>query len=97
MEYHAQLEIQQHEDDDLDYPVDFSSWIPSGSVISSHVVSLQAGLTLGTNSHTDDSVLFWVSGGTAGTQYAAEVKITLDTGQIYVITFSFSIVDVLTV
>ena len=96
-EYHANMVVEQHEDDDLDYPFDFTSWLPSGDTISSHVVSVESGLTLGTNSHTTTEVAFWISGGTAGTDYACEVKVTTANSRVYNLTFSFSIVDVRTV
>lgn len=71
----------------LDYKFDWaaetngtgtSDWLAAGETITSHTVTVEAGLTKDSDSatDTDTSVTVWLSGGTAGTDYDVACEIT---------------------
>ena len=97
-DYYPGLIIEQHEDDVLDYTFDFSEFLTGSEVIASHTVTIDTGLTKSNDSHNDTSVVFWISGGTAGEKYACEVQITTDSSpaRVYNLTLAFDVVDVRT-
>lgn len=70
----------------LDYKFDWaaltngsgdSDWLDSGETISSHTVTVEAGLTKDSDSATDTntSVTVWLSGGTVDTDYDVSCEI----------------------
>jgi len=60
----------------LDYSLDFSNYLPSGDTISSISIAVDSGITVVSNSNTDTVATAIISGGTAGTIYNVEFKIT---------------------
>jgi hypothetical protein len=52
-----------------------SDWLASGETISSHTVTVEAGLTKDSDSESSGKVTVWLSGGTAGTWYTVACKI----------------------
>jgi hypothetical protein len=54
----------------LDYSLDFSNYLPTGDTIST------VSITVDSNSNTDTVATAIISGGTAGTIYNVEFKIT---------------------
>ena len=89
----------QHPLEVLDHALDFASQIPTGdSLTGSPVVDVEAGLTL-TPSGTaapaisGTTVAFWLGGGTAGTTYAGEVRVTTANGRTLVANFEIAIAD----
>jgi len=71
----------------LDYKQDWATntnqstgtdWLASGETITAATVTADSGLTVDSDSITDTntSVTFWLSGGTAGTEYNVVVHIT---------------------
>ena len=76
----------------LDYKFDFaaltngsgdSDWLASGETISSYEVTVDDGLTLDSDSlaNSDTSVVAWLSGGTAGSNYKVTCAITTSEGR----------------
>lgn len=60
----------------LDYQWDWSDWLEAGETISSYVLTVPAGLTLGTNSNTTTKVTAFLAGGTVDTGYKVQCRIT---------------------
>lgn len=60
----------------LDYSLDFSDYLPSGDTISSISVSADSGITVVSSTNTDTVATAVISGGTAGTIYNVEFRIT---------------------
>lgn len=66
----------------LDYAFDWATyWLESGETISSHVVTVGAGLTNDSDSETDGVVTAWLSGGAVGTTYDVACKIVTSCGR----------------
>ncbi len=64
----------------LDYKIDWSAWL-AGDTIATSTWVIPAGLTAGTTSFTTTSATTWVSGGTMGTTYTLDNKITTGGGR----------------
>ena len=62
----------------LDYKFDWSQWLQSGEVITSHSVAAPTGISVDSSSATDSdtSVTAWLSSGTDGIQYIVTCTIT---------------------
>lgn len=62
----------------LDYKFDWSQWLQSGEVITSHSVAASTGISVDSSSVTDSdtSVTAWLSSGTDGIQYIVTCTIT---------------------
>lgn len=69
-------------DANLDYPFDWSDWLPSGDTISSVTWVVSSGLIQGTTSNTATSATIWLSGGTSGNAYSVTCRITTSQGRI---------------
>ena len=65
-----------------DYVWDFAPFLAAGDTIASHVMVVDPGITLGTNSHTPSTVTARISGGTAGLNYNVTARVTTTAGQI---------------
>jgi len=67
----------------LDYAFDWEteSWLETGETISSHVITVPAGITKDSDSEADGIVTVWLSGGTAGEDYVITCKITTSAGR----------------
>lgn len=65
----------------LDYAFNWASWLASGETISTHTVTVPSGLTKDSDSESSGIVTAWISGGTAGTEYTVECKITTSAGR----------------
>jgi hypothetical protein len=52
-----------------------SDWLASGETISSHTVTVEAGLTKDSDSESGGKVTVWLSGGTALTNYEVTCQI----------------------
>lgn len=60
----------------LDYCFDWSDWLAGDSdTIASHTVTVDAGITLDSDSATTTKVTAWVSGGTGGNSYKLTCRI----------------------
>ena len=65
----------------LDYAFDWNTWLASGEIISSRVVTADTGLTKVSDSESSGIVTAWLSGGTAGTSYNVACKIVTSDGR----------------
>lgn len=63
----------------LDYALDWSAWLQAGETLSTATVTADAGLTVQASPApgiNGSKVVWWLSGGTAGTTYGIEVEVT---------------------
>lgn len=60
----------------LDYSLDFSNYLPTGDTINTVSVSADSGITVVSTSNTDTVATAIISGGTAGSIYNVEFRIT---------------------
>lgn len=60
----------------LDYAFDWTDWLETGETISSHVITVEAGITKDSDSEASGIVIVWLSGGTHGEDYIVACKIT---------------------
>lgn len=77
-------EINKGPNDVLDYYFDWTSWLDSTSpaeTISSHEITVPAGLTLDSSEETGGVVKVWLSGGTVGKKYPVTCKIVTSAGR----------------
>jgi hypothetical protein len=70
-----------------------SDWLASGETILSYEITAQDGITLDSDSATDDTVTVWLTGGTAGTWYTVACKITTNAGRIDERTMNIRVLD----
>ena len=66
----------------LDYVFDWTEWLATGETIESYVITVDAGLTLNSDSESNGAVVAWISGGEAGKWYKVACKITTNAGRI---------------
>ena len=60
----------------LDYAFDWATnWLQDGETISSHVVTVETGLTKDSDSESSGVVTVWLSGGTVGERYDVGCRI----------------------
>lgn len=69
-------------DANLDYSVDWSDWLATGDTIASSVWTVPTGLTEGADNEALGIATVYLSGGTAGSDYAVANKITTTAGRI---------------
>jgi hypothetical protein len=64
----------------LDNNTGLTNWLEVGETILDHTVTVPAGITLVSSEliNTGTTVLFWISGGTDGTDYEIECEIITD-------------------
>jgi|AMWB02.1.fsa_nt_gi hypothetical protein len=66
----------------LDYVFNWATWLAGISdTISSHTVTVPAGITLGSSSIVGSTVVAWISGGTAATTYQVTCHIVTAAGR----------------
>lgn len=65
----------------LDWRWDWSQWLETGETIVTSVMTVSAGLTLDSDSHTLTTATAWLSGGTAGAPYEVANRITTNQGR----------------
>lgn len=66
---------------ELDYAVDWSTWLAGGETITTSVWIIPDGIVEGDTSNTTTIATVWLSGGTAGQQYAVTNRITTNQGR----------------
>lgn len=54
----------------LDFSIDWSGWLKSGENISTVTWTVPPGIVEAVSTHDDTSMTIWLSGGTAGEDYA---------------------------
>lgn len=70
----------------LDYKFDFNAtspgpWLNDGETITTHTVTVEAGITKDSDTADSTSVTVWLSGGTAGTDYIVTCHVTTSAGR----------------
>lgn len=65
----------------LDYVVNWASWLADSETITAATVTASTGITVNSSSHDDDTVTFWLSGGTDGTDYTVTCHVTTSAGR----------------
>lgn len=65
----------------LDYPVDWSAWLPDGDSINSAEVTAETGINVGVVDVTSPVVTAWLSGGVNGMKYNVTYHITTVQGR----------------
>ena len=65
----------------LDYSWDWSAWLADAETISSHVVTVDSGITKDSDSESAGIVTAWLSGGTVGTMYEVACRVTTNLGR----------------
>jgi hypothetical protein len=68
-------------------------FLPESTTITAHTVTVPAGITKVSDSHTDKTVRVRVSGGTAGTNYGLTCLITCSDGQVFESTKTLQVVE----
>lgn len=63
------------------YEIDYSQWLKSGEAISTQSIPAPSGLAIDNVSQAAGVVVFYVSGGVAGSSYQATLTITTSLGQ----------------
>ena len=58
-----------------------SDWLATSETISSYSVKVQNGITLDSDNESGGAVTVWISGGTAGRDYAVRCRITTSSGR----------------
>ena len=70
---------------ELDFAFDWNDstdpWLASGETISSHVITVDTGLTKDSSSEASGVVTVWLSGGTAGENYKVACLIETSAGR----------------
>lgn len=86
---------EQHPDDVLDHVVGFATWLDGDTLTGTPTVTAGAGLTTDTPAPAidGDDVVLWVSGGTSGTTYDVEVKVSTTGGRTKVVDCQIAIID----
>ena len=73
--------VFQHDPDaDLDYTIDWESWLDSDTIATSTWVA-DSGITIESDSNTSTTTTVWISGGTAGSSYKATNHIVTAAGR----------------
>lgn len=94
----VQLEAK-HPREAVDYALDFARRLQTGDDLDSiDSFDVESGITLTPSGKTapaisGTTVVFWLGGGTAGSTYAGEVKVTTAAGRELVACFEIEIVD----
>jgi hypothetical protein len=65
-------------DEVLDYTMDWTTapWLSGSDTIDTSTVTVESGITLDSSSNTTTTQTAWLSGGTDGSAYEVEFKIT---------------------
>ena len=65
----------------LDWVFDWSDWLADSETISSHVITVDTGITEDSSTEGSGKVTVWLSGGTAGQNYKVACKIVTSAGR----------------
>lgn len=78
----ATADWQKDPDAVLDWRWDWSEWLEDGETIVDSMMTVSAGLTLDSDTHSLTSTTAWISGGTAGQPYLVSNRITTSAGRV---------------
>lgn len=81
----AKYTISKSPGDILDYPFNWgTNWLAEiVDTITSHTITPEAGITCDSSSVVGDTVVAWISGGTAGTTYRVTCQIVTAGGRTF--------------
>lgn len=65
----------------LDYEFNWTDWLSPSETISSYEIIASPGITVQSDTNTEDKVTVWLSGGTAGQPYTVTCRITTNQGR----------------
>ncbi|MFV9676703.1 MAG: hypothetical protein ACNYVW_03530 [Methanosarcinales archaeon] len=65
----------------LDYAFDWTEWLQASEVITTHIISIDAGIIKDSDSENAGIVTVWLSGGTDGETYNVACRITTNLGR----------------
>lgn len=65
----------------LDYEFNWVDWLSSSEEITSYEIIASPGITVDTDTNTENRVTVWLSGGTAGQPYTCTCRITTNQGR----------------
>lgn len=65
----------------LDYGFNWTDWLDPLETITTHTVTVPAGVTLDSHAEDDGLVTAWISGGTAGVAYTVGCLVTTSAGR----------------
>lgn len=65
----------------LDFAFNWADWLDAAEEITSSEVIASPGITVDSSSNTTDTVVVWLSGGTAGQPYTVTNRITTNQGR----------------
>lgn len=65
----------------LDFEFNYEEWLSPSEVIQSYTIIASPGITVDSDTNTDDKVTVWLSGGTAGVPYTVTSRITTNQGR----------------
>lgn len=66
----------------LDWAFDWSNWLSTSETITgTPTITVDTGITMGSQSNTTSKVTVWLSGGTPGTTYKVACRITTNQGR----------------
>ena len=60
----------------LDYEFNWTDWLSPSETISSYVITASPGITVDSDTNTEDKVTVWLSSGTAGQPYTVACRVT---------------------
>jgi hypothetical protein len=80
------------DDEALDYQINWANVLGTDTIATSNW-SVEAGLTSVSTSNTTTTATLWVSGGTAGTEYACENTVVTAGGRTHQRTIGIRVVD----
>jgi hypothetical protein len=75
--------VTKDPDEDLDYQLDWTDSLEDLETIASYTLSVPTGITSHDDSNTDEAVIFWLSGGTAGETYRLACEIVTSAGRTH--------------
>lgn len=82
------LVLSKQENEEIDYSIDFSSWIDSSETIGSFTVTADVGISLGSSQKSGNVVTFRVIGGSEGSRYRILPEVTTSvSGQVFAAPF----------
>lgn len=80
-------------DDQLDYDVDFSRWLPDSDSLASVTATADTGLDVLSASISGQVAKVWLAGGTLGVTYGVDVTVTTAEGRIKTESFNLRIME----
>lgn len=65
----------------LDYAFNWNDWLEAVETITSHVITVEAGITKDSDSESSGVVTIWLSGGTHGEDYIVACLVSTNLGR----------------